>query len=135
MNFGISSSHPPTVEWSELLPFFTQENEAFFWYCHPYWEALSKKTQKKIDLYDSVVYHGKELDSLVQCIDNIKDDLKIKNEEIHVVTGYQLESTSKERKTIIKIFNKQDLLTELDAMLELINLAKSKQMGFVFDGD
>jgi hypothetical protein len=125
LDIGIADGIFSPAEISVKVAF---DDDANYWFCYPFFEALQRKTGQLIDLYGGAWFHGDSLSQLAECLTALKSQAMALPEEWDQCAGHSIGSRLEptEPIPIYKKGNRRNLIALLDSFIELADEARKR---------
>lgn len=122
----------PTTSQNSFLSF---EDDGYFGFLYPFFQNISKQTNKEIELYEDSFFHGQELDLFSQMIDQVREEISSKPIIWEEFTGTIVYKGERKVEKIYSTVEKCELEMILLKLEKALTEAKSRNIGIFFFGD
>jgi len=108
------------------------ENDGYYWYLHPFFEALKNSTGIYVDLYGDAVFNRGNVNQIETALVNASSSLEAEENYFQVHCGTQVKP---EKKEIYNKISKNELKSKLNIIFGIIKHIKEHGGSLVFEGD
>ena len=133
LDIGIAGGEGTPWSAAEFSVSFDDDgNGGYYWFLHPLFERLARRTGQHIDLYGSAEFRGDDLTALDDTLAEARQLVLAQPERWSVHVGTQ---TAPARRKVFKDVEKSTFLALIDRLTDLVKQARSTGRPVVCLGD
>ena len=110
------------------------DNDAYYWFCFPFFEKLHERTGEIIDLYDGASFGGDQLACFASTVADLRVAASALPEVSEVCIGHRI-SRDAPPEPVLAWLNRANLLRLLDGLDALVAEAQREEKWIVCVGD
>jgi len=132
MALDIGVGDPNQLSFIDGEPVMEFDDDAYYWFLFPFFEALAKSTGQMFDLYDDAAFTGASIENLLGILKEARAlaEKQPKSWLLHVGTR-----TDRTPTPIFEEINRVDLIERIQKLMEVAARAKSLGQAVVCVGD